>query len=162
MTNIDIINSKICDISEIKKRIYDWKSEGKKIVFTNGCFDILHRGHVVYLSKAKDLGDILIIGLNSDDSVRRLKGKTRPINKQESRALLLSSLFFCDAIVYFDEDTPLNLIMNVEPDILIKGGDYKAEDIVGYDFVKSGGGEIITINLIDGYSTTSIIKKADI
>lgn len=162
MTNLDFINSKICNNDDLKNKLLRYKFEGKKIIFTNGCFDILHRGHVEYLSKAKDLGDILIIGLNTDESVKKLKGESRPINNQYSRALLLSSLLFVDAVVYFNEDNPLKLIKDVEPDILVKGGDYKAEDIIGYDFVKSIGGDVVTINLIDGYSTTNIIKKADI
>jgi rfaE bifunctional protein nucleotidyltransferase chain/domain len=137
-----------------------WNTCNKKIVFTNGCFDILHRGHIEYLIRAKELGDILIVGLNSNNSVKKLKGDNRPINDQMSRALILASLMFVDAVVIFDEETPLNLIKMVNPDILVKGGDYEKEDIVGYDFVKENGGEIITTNLVPGFSTTDIIKKA--
>lgn len=162
MTKSEIVQSKICNVEEVKQKIDKWRLDGKKIVFTNGCFDILHRGHVEYLLKARELGDILVIGLNTDASVKRLKGDTRPVNNQESRALLLSSLLFVDAVVDFDEDTPLNLIEQVKPDILVKGGDYSVESIIGYDFVKSIGGDIITIDLVDGYSTTNIIKKVDI
>jgi rfaE bifunctional protein nucleotidyltransferase chain/domain len=136
-----------------------WKAHNKKIVFTNGCFDILHRGHIEYLINAKELGDILIIGLNSDNSVKKLKGDNRPINDQMSRALILASLMFVDAVVIFDEETPLNLIKMVNPDILVKGSDYISEDIVGYDFVKENDGEILTIDLVQGFSTTDIIKK---
>jgi rfaE bifunctional protein nucleotidyltransferase chain/domain len=139
-----------------------WNANNKKIVFTNGCFDILHRGHIEYLCEAKEMGDILIVGLNSDNSVRRLKGEHRPINDQMSRALILASLLFVDAVVIFDEETPLNLIKTVNPNILVKGGDYKEEDIVGYDFVKENNGEIVTINFVPGFSTTNIIKKASI
>ena len=135
------------------------REHGDKIVFSNGCFDILHRGHVEYLSKAADLGDVLIIGLNTDASVRRLKGESRPVNGQESRALLLAALSFVDAVVFFDEDTPYNLINKVQPDVLVKGKDYKPEDVVGYDIVTSKGGKVITIDLVDGFSTTNIINK---
>ena len=162
MINIDIIKSKIYDSSTIKSKVDIWKFENRKIVFTNGCFDILHRGHVEYLSKSKDFGDILIVGLNTDVSVKKLKGENRPINDEESRAFLLSSLFFVDAVVYFEEDTPLKLIKEVQPDVLVKGGDYILNNIVGYDFVKSYGGNIVTVDMIDGYSTTNIIEKADI
>lgn len=162
MINIDIIKSKIYDSSNIKNKVDIWKFENRKIVFTNGCFDILHRGHVEYLSKAKDFGDILIVGLNTDVSVKKLKGENRPINDEESRAFLLSSLFFVDAVVYFEEDTPLKLIKEVQPDVLVKGGDYILNNIVGYDFVKSYGGNIVTVDMVDGYSTTNIIEKADI
>ncbi len=160
MKNIDIIKSKIYYLEELQKQINLWKFKNKKIVFTNGCFDILHRGHVEYLSKARDLGDILIVGVNSDDSPYwKSKGSNRPINNQESRAIILSSLLFVDAIVFFSDETPLNLIESIIPDILVKGKDYKAEEIVGYDIVKSNGGQILTIDMVDGYSTTNIINK---
>jgi len=162
MTNIDYIKTKFYDDITINKQLNIWRLENKKIVFTNGCFDILHKGHVEYLSKSKDLGDILIVGLNSDNSVKRLKGETRPINNQNSRAFILSALLFVDAVIYFDEDTPLNLIENIKPDVLVKGGDYKKEDIVGYDFVIERGGEVKIIDLVKGYSTTNIIKKSRI
>ena len=160
MENIKIIKSKIYNWNNLQEQIEIWRSENKKIVFTNGCFDILHLGHVEYLSKAADLGDILIIGINADDSPYWLtKGPNRPINNQNTRSMIVSSLFFTDAVVYFTEETPLNLIELINPDVLIKGGDYKEEDIVGYDFVKKNGGEIKTIELTEGYSTTNIIKK---
>ena len=136
-----------------------WKFQEKKIVFTNGCFDILHRGHVEYLSKAAELGNKLIIGLNTNTSVRRLKGENRPVNDQEARATLLSSLLFTDKIVLFEEDTPLELIRYIQPDVLVKGNDYKPEEIVGYDIVKAKGGKVVTIELTQGFSTTSILKK---
>jgi D-beta-D-heptose 7-phosphate kinase/D-beta-D-heptose 1-phosphate adenosyltransferase len=127
----------------------------KKIVFTNGCFDILHIGHIRYLEKAKEYGDILIIGLNSDESVRRLKGDLRPISTQEDRALLLSALQFVDYVVLFEEDTPYNLIQQISPDILIKGADYQDKEVVGSELVK----ELILIDFISGKSTTNIINK---
>ena len=159
MENLEIIKSKVFDNSSLKRNLSVWRFKNKKIVFTNGCFDILHLGHIDYLSKAKDLGDILIIGLNTDDSVKRLKGKNRPVNIEKARALILASLKFVDAVILFDEDTPYNLIKKVQPDILIKGSDYKPEDIVGADIVKAKGGEIITIDFLKGYSTSAIIKK---
>jgi rfaE bifunctional protein nucleotidyltransferase chain/domain len=136
-----------------------WHFQGKKIVFTNGCFDILHKGHVEYLSKARDLGDILIIGLNTDASVSRLKGSGRPVQDQSSRALVLASLRFVEAVVFFEEDTPYNLIDLVKPDVLVKGGDYSEENIVGADVVKANGGEVVVIPLVVGYSTSGIIQK---
>ncbi len=135
----------------------------KKIVFTNGCFDLLHRGHIEYLSKAADFGDMLIIGLNTDASVSRLKGSHRPIQDESSRAHIMAALEFVDLVIYFDEDTPYDLIKIVQPDILVKGADYKAEDIVGYDIVTAKGGQVKTIEFLDGYSTSAIenkIKKA--
>lgn len=132
----------------------------KKIVFTNGCFDLLHRGHVYYLAKAREMGDVLVIGLNSDSSVSRLKGEGRPLNNQNARAEVLGALGMVDHIILFEEDTPLNLINTVKPDLLIKGGDYKVEDIVGYQEVISWGGEVLTIPILPGYSTTSIIERS--
>lgn len=154
------VESKIIRQKEdLNSSLNQWRFKEEKIVFTNGCFDILHRGHVEYLAKAKALGTKLIIGLNTDASVRRLKGESRPVNDQEARAILLSSLIFTDKIVFFDEDTPLELIRYIQPDILVKGNDYKPENIVGYDIVKAKGGEVITIDLTEGFSTTSILKK---
>jgi len=131
----------------------------KKIVFTNGCFDILHLGHIDYLSKSKELGDILIVGLNSDQSIKNIKGTQRPINNQYMRSMILASLFFVDIVIIFNEDTPENLIKIIKPDILVKGGDYNIDTIVGGDIVKSYGGEIKIINYVEGYSTTNIINK---
>jgi rfaE bifunctional protein nucleotidyltransferase chain/domain len=135
-----------------------WRFQGRKIVFTNGCFDILHKGHIEYLSKARDLGDILIIGLNTDASVSRLKGAGRPVQDESSRALVLASLRFVEAVVFFDEDTPYNLIDLLKPDVLVKGGDYAEETIVGADIVRANGGEVVTIPLTEGYSTSKILS----
>ena len=159
MKHLEKIYDKILDDISLEERLNLWRSEGKTIVFSNGCFDILHRGHVEYLSKAADLGDILIIGLNTDDSVKRLKGPSRPVNDEKARAVLLSALEFVDAVVLFKEDTPYNLIRRVQPDVLVKGKDYKAEDIVGYDIVIAKGGKVETIELVDGFSTTMTIEK---
>jgi rfaE bifunctional protein nucleotidyltransferase chain/domain len=131
-----------------------------RMVFTNGCFDLLHRGHVYYLSRARELGDLLVVGLNSDASVSRLKGSGRPLNPAASRAEVLGALAMVDYIIMFEEDTPLNLISAIRPDLLVKGGDYKKEEIVGYREVISWGGEVVTIPLLEGYSTTSLIKKS--
>ncbi len=159
MQKLDILYAKILNKEQFQKSLEFWRLMKKKIVFTNGCFDIIHRGHIDYLSKAADLGNILLIGLNTDASVKRLKGRGRPVNDEVARAQNLAALFFIDAIILFDEDTPYNLIKEVKPDILVKGSDYKSEDIVGHDIVKENGGEIVTIDLLPGYSTTSIIQK---
>lgn len=144
---------------ELECTLSQWRFKSEKIVFTNGCFDILHRGHVEYLAKAAALGSKLVIGLNTDASVKRLKGESRPINNQEARAIILSSLIFTDRIIFFEEDTPLELIRYIQPDILVKGSDYKPEDIVGYDIVKAKGGEVVTIDLTEGFSTTAILER---
>ena len=141
---------------EIINRI---KAERKKIVFTNGCFDLLHVGHVRYLAQAKKLGDFLIIGLNSDSSVKELKGEDRPINSFEDRATLLSAIESVDSVIMFEEQTPENLIKNIVPDILVKGGDYNIEDIVGYQTVIQNGGQVKTLSFYDGYSSTNYINK---
>ena len=135
------------------------KVERKKIVFTNGCFDLLHVGHIRYLSHAKKLGDFLIIGLNSDRSVKKLKGKDRPINSFEDRATLLSALNSVDLVIKFEEQTPENLIKDIVPDVLVKGGDYNIEDIVGYQIVIKNGGQVKTLSFYDGYSSTNYIDK---
>ncbi len=153
------LSAKIKKRNALSATLARLRRKGKKIVFTNGCFDILHVGHVDYLSKARKLGDALVIGLNSDDSVRRLKGAGRPINKEKDRARVLSSLSFVDFIAIFDEDTPKKLIEKLSPDVLVKGGDWKKKDIVGSEFVKERGGRVRTIPFVKGYSTTSIIKK---
>ena len=134
---------------------------GKKIVFTNGCFDILHLGHVQYLSQAKDLGDILVIGLNSDLSVKRLKGETRPVNPEHARALVLAALQFVDYVILFEEGTPFELIQKIIPDVLVKGGDYQKDQIVGADIVTANGGEVVVLDFVDGYSTTHIINQCN-
>lgn len=149
-------NKKIVDIKELKEILKSAKENNNpKIIFTNGCFDILHRGHVEYLQKAKELGDLLILGLNSDLSVKRLKGENRPINNEEDRAIVLSALECVDFIIIFDEDTPFELLKNLKPDILVKGGDYKLENVIGREFAK----ETVLIDFVDGYSTTKIINK---
>lgn len=137
----------------------DWHSRNKKVVFTNGCFDLIHRGHIDYLAKAADLGDVLIIGLNSDASVQRIKGKNRPIIDEYSRALVLAAFEFVTAVVLFDEDTPYNIIKLIQPDVLVKGADYKVEEIVGHDIVILKGGEVITLEYLPGFSTSAIENK---
>jgi rfaE bifunctional protein nucleotidyltransferase chain/domain len=150
---------KICDLEKTQIRISTWKNEGKKVVFTNGVFDLLHIGHITYLAKAAELGDKLVIGLNSDSSVKRIKGDDRPINDENNRAALLAALFFVDAVVLFSEDTPLNLITALMPDTLVKGADYTIDNIVGAKEVIANGGEVKTIYFVEGYSSTSIIQK---
>ncbi|MFD1255869.1 D-glycero-beta-D-manno-heptose 1-phosphate adenylyltransferase [Mucilaginibacter terrae] len=151
--------AKITDLPTLQQTVASWKQQGEKIVFTNGVFDLVHTGHLTYMAKAAELGHKLIIGLNSDASVKRLKGESRPINKQDSRALLLASLFFVDAVVVFEEDTPLNLISVLLPDIFVKGGDYAIENMVGAKEVMANGGEVKTLYFVDGYSSTSIINQ---
>lgn len=135
------------------------KTEGQRVVFTNGVFDILHRGHVEYLEKARSLGDVLMVGLNSDESVKKIKGEDRPIMLQENRAMVLAGLSSVDFICLFEEETPANLIRQLIPDILVKGSDYKIDDIVGREIVEANGGKVVTIDLVPGQSTTSIIEK---
>lgn len=135
------------------------KRQNKTIVFTNGCFDIIHPGHIYYLSEAKKLGDYLIVGLNTDSSVKRLKGEERPINTEEDRAIVMDSLKPVDLVVFFDEDTPLELIKAISPNVLVKGGDYKKNEIVGAEFVEQTGGKIIIIPFLEGKSTSKIIEK---
>jgi rfaE bifunctional protein nucleotidyltransferase chain/domain len=159
MSSLSKLSDKIVGRQRLTELLADWSRNHKKIVFTNGCFDLLHLGHVDYLSKAADLGDILVIGLNSDQSVRRIKGNSRPITDEKSRSVLLAAMEFVSAVVIFDEDTPYELIRMVNPDILVKGSDYKPEDVVGHDIVEAKGGKVITIDFLDGYSTSSIEKK---
>ncbi|HZY36293.1 MAG TPA: D-glycero-beta-D-manno-heptose 1-phosphate adenylyltransferase [Mucilaginibacter sp.] len=154
-----ILLNKILSLSATKNKVITWQAEGQKVVFTNGVFDLLHIGHVTYLAKAADLGDKLVIGLNADSSVRRIKGDDRPVNDQNSRAALLAALFFVDAVTIFDEDTPQHLIATLLPDILVKGADYTVENIVGAKEVLANGGEVKTITFVEGYSSTSIINK---
>lgn len=161
MNKFENLNTRIAtDITELKRLISIYKFQGKKIVFTNGCFDILHRGHVEYLAKAASLGDVLIIGLNTDASVRKLKGENRPVQDENSRALILSALRFVGHVILFDEDTPYELIKELLPDILVKGADYKEHEIVGYDIVKKNGGSVETIEFVEGFSTSNILEKA--
>ena len=156
---LQIIKSKIQTWDQIGKTVGEWKAEGQKVVFTNGCFDILHYGHIHYLSQARSLGDKLVIGLNSIGSVKRLKGDNRPINDDNTRLYLLAALQFVDGVVIFEEDTPLNLIQIVNPDILVKGGDYTIENIVGAEEVLKNGGEVKSLAFVEGYSTTAIENK---
>ena len=135
------------------------QDDRQKIVFTNGCFDIIHRGHVDYLNRAKSLGDYLIVGLNSDNSIKRIKGPKRPINDQDSRKFVLENLRAVDQVIIFDEDTPLKLIKMVKPKVLVKGGDWSVKDIVGSDFVKDRGGEVYSLKFVDNFSTTNIINE---
>ena len=151
----DITDTKVMSENELGKKLVRWRRSGRRIVFTNGCFDILHAGHVSYLQQARKLGDILIIGLNSDQSVKRLKGKERPVNNETDRAMVLAALAAVDAVVIFDEDTPRDLIEYIQPDVLVKGGDYKIENIVGREFA----GETKVIPLLAGHSTTNMIEK---
>jgi len=153
------INNKIFDLQNLMKKIEKWRSENKKIVFTNGCFDLIHLGHIEILARSSDFGDKLIIGVNSDLSIKKLKGKNRPIIEESSRIKQLSALEFVDAVVLFDEDTPLKLIETVKPDVITKGGDYTAKNIVGNEVVSQKNGEVIIIPLTRGYSTTSILNK---
>jgi len=159
MTTLEVTQNKIFDRAVLGNRLAMWRFLNNRIVFTNGCFDILHRGHIEYLSQARDKGTVLVIGLNSDASVKRIKGEGRPVQDEMSRALLLASLRFVDAVVLFDEDTPLELIRLIQPDVLVKGGDYTEETIVGADVVKASGGEVVTIPLVEGYSTSSILNS---
>jgi D-beta-D-heptose 7-phosphate kinase/D-beta-D-heptose 1-phosphate adenosyltransferase len=146
-------------LPELGKRLAQWRLLRKTIAFTNGCFDILHAGHIASLTEATQHGDILVIGLNADASIKGLKGPERPVNDENSRALLLASLAMVDAVVLFSEPTPLELILEIKPDALVKGGDYKVEDIVGAKEVISWGGQVIVNPIVEGFSTTSIINK---
>lgn len=150
---------KIMSRELLKQTVTEWKAKHQKIVFTNGCFDLLHIGHLTYMARAAELGDKLIIGLNADSSVRLLKGEGRPVNNQQSRAALLAALFFVDAVVIFEEETPQSLIADLLPDVLVKGGDYTIDKIVGAKEVMANGGEVKTLTFVDGYSSTSIIEK---
>lgn len=151
--------SKILSLSEAIQKTSEWRSKNTKTVFSNGCFDILHAGHVDYLEKAKKKGDYLVVGLNTDQSVSRIKGADRPIVNEISRSRVLAALEFVDAVVLFDEDTPYNLIKALSPDILVKGKDYEISNIVGADYVLQNGGKVETIELTEGLSTTNVINK---
>ena len=153
------VEAKIAGLGDMDEQIARWRAQGLKVGFTNGCFDILHRGHVAYLTQARSWCDRLVVGLNSDRSVRALKGPTRPVNDLESRALVLAGLGSVDLVVSFDQDTPIGLIERVRPDVLIKGADYTVEGVVGHQLVASYGGEVRLANLVDGYSTTAAIRK---
>lgn len=159
MDYYNIIQNKILNQQNLYPVLSEWKKNKLKIVFTNGCFDILHRGHVEYLAKAASFGDVMILGLNSDKSVRSIKGPERPVQDERTRSLVLASLQFVAAVTLFEEDTPYELIKKVQPDFLVKGADYKPEDIVGYDILMANGGSVKTIELVEGHSTTGIINK---
>jgi D-beta-D-heptose 7-phosphate kinase/D-beta-D-heptose 1-phosphate adenosyltransferase len=156
---IGCVLGRIINSSDLSEAVKKWRVEEKSIVFTNGCFDIVHRGHVEYLSKAKSLGDILILGLNSDQSVKKLKGEGRPFVPEKDRAYILSQLIPVDAVSIFEEETPLNMINLVMPDILVKGGDYTPDTIVGKNEVEETGGTVVAIPLVQGRSTTGLIEK---
>jgi len=159
MKSLYQIESKIFSWEHLKKQLAVWRFKDQKIVFTNGCFDIIHLGHVEYLAKAKNLGNVLIVGLNADESVRILKGPHRPLSNQHARAMTLAAFSMVDAVVIFEEETPYELIRLIQPDVLVKGKDYKEDEIAGNDIVKAKGGEIVTIDLVKGYSTSQIIEK---
>jgi rfaE bifunctional protein nucleotidyltransferase chain/domain len=165
----EFVTDKISDITPLQRTIAGWRLKGDRVVFTNGCFDILHKGHVTYLAKAASLGDRLVVALNTDDSVRRLgKDENRPINPEDARALVLASLGFVDAIVFFNDDTPLETIIALEPDVLVKGADYDSNEtdptskkyIVGSKEMRSIGGRVEAIDLVAGFSTTAILEKS--
>lgn len=159
MRKADIIETKILSLPDALRRISQWRVTSKTIAFTNGCFDILHRGHIYSLSAAAKEADYLIVGLNSDNSTRQLKGPGRPVNDQQARAIVLASLLMVDMVVIFDEETPLELIKAIMPDVLVKGGDYTEEQVVGAKEVKANGGRLVINPIVDGFSTTSIIAK---
>ena len=159
MEAFEKIRDKVQNLEKSKITVQEWQKENQKVVFTNGCFDLLHMGHIDYLSKAKDLGTKLIVGVNSSESVSKLKGPSRPINSTESRATMLAAFEFIDLVIVFNEETPLNLISNLVPNILVKGGDYSFETIVGAKTVVKYGGEVKVIPFLKGYSTTNIVTK---
>ena len=159
MTSLKNIKNKIFSIAELKKEVQKWKKNNDKIVFTNGCFDILHLGHIELLAKAADLGNKLIIAVNSDASIKFLKGEKRPILDEKSRSIIIASLEKVNAVIIFKESTPLDVIKKINPDIIVKGGDYIKEDVIGKNYIKKYGGEVIIFPLSKGFSTTSILKK---
>ncbi|MBK7761930.1 MAG: D-glycero-beta-D-manno-heptose 1-phosphate adenylyltransferase [Bacteroidetes bacterium] len=159
LTKLEIIQNKIYKIDELSRLVNQWHMLSKKVVFTNGCFDIMHRGHNTYLLQAAELGNRLVVGLNSDSSVRRLKGEKRPVVDEYSRALNLAMHTYIDAVILFEEETPLNLIERLRPDVLVKGGDYRLETIVGAETVLNYGGRVEIIPFLPGYSTTAILEK---
>ncbi len=159
MKNPDIIRQKIYTLPALLKETGRWKFLNRKIAFTNGCFDILHEGHIFSLSQAAKEGDVLIVGVNADASTKRLKGPSRPVNNEHSRVLLIASLLMVDAVVIFEEDTPLELITAIMPDTLVKGGDYTVEQVVGGKEVMANGGRVVIIPIVQGFSTTGIIEK---
>jgi rfaE bifunctional protein nucleotidyltransferase chain/domain len=159
MTHIESIHIKIHTWETLKTQVATWQAQGKKIVFSNGCFDLVHKGHIDYLNRAADLGDVLVMGLNTDASVSKLKGPHRPIQDEQSRLLIMAALQCVSAVVLFNEETPYDLIKLVQPDVLVKGSDYQPENIVGYDIVTAKGGMVKTIDFLPGYSTSAIEKR---
>lgn len=159
MRSVSSIPNKVFTPDGLVHQVQRWRLQNKKIVFTNGVFDILHEGHIASLCEAASYGHVLVVGVNTDASVKRLKGESRPVNNENSRALLLASLVMTDAIILFDEDNPLNLISAVLPDVLVKGGDYTIEQIVGAKEVMANGGEVKIVPILEGFSTTAIIQK---
>lgn len=159
MRSTQSIPGKIFTIDALQHQLKRWRLHNKKVVFTNGVFDILHEGHIASLSEAASYGSVLIVGVNTDASVKRLKGESRPVNNENSRVLLLASLVITDAVILFNEDTPLHLITTLLPDVLVKGGDYTLDQIVGAKEVMANGGEVKVVPLLDGFSTTAIIEK---
>jgi D-beta-D-heptose 7-phosphate kinase/D-beta-D-heptose 1-phosphate adenosyltransferase len=153
------VQDKIMDREALARLCAGWKVKGEKVVFTNGCFDILHPGHIQLLLQAAEAGDKLVLGLNTDASVKRLKGEGRPVNDEQSRALIMAAQLYVDAVTLFDEDTPLELIQAIHPDVIVKGGDYTPETVVGNDFVTSYGGKVVIVPTVEGFSTTSIINR---
>lgn len=159
MRNSDVIAKRIYEPIALEEQVYRWKFLGQKIAFTNGCFDILHKGHIASLSQAAKEADVLVVGLNSDASTKRLKGEGRPVNNEQARATVLASLVIVDAVILFDEDTPLELIKKVMPDVIVKGGDYTIDQIVGAKEVMANGGRVVINPIVEGYSTTGILGK---
>ena len=159
MNQISHLRSKILSFSTLGNQLKKWRKANEKIVFTNGCFDLLHFGHVDYLAKARDLGSRLVVGLNTDASIKRLKGSSRPINDEQSRVALLAGMAYIDAVVLFDEVSPIKLISIIKPDFLVKGGDYEVKNIVGHEIVLSNNGKVCTIDFVDGYSSSALIEK---
>ncbi len=159
LDKLAVIKNKILDIGQLQNALVTWRLMSQKIVFTNGCFDILHAGHVISLAGAASFGNRLIVGVNSDASTRRLKGAGRPVQNEDGRALLLAAMHFIDAVIIFEEDTPEKLIQAISPNVLVKGGDYRVEDIAGADWVINHGGKVELINYLDNSSSTNIIKK---
>jgi rfaE bifunctional protein nucleotidyltransferase chain/domain len=159
MTGLTSLTGVVLDRNELARVIHELQKNGKKIVFTNGVFDILHKGHVEYLNRAKSLGDVLVIAVNSDASVKRIKGDKRPIVPETDRAFVVSNLKSVDYVCIFDEDTPYETIKALQPDVLVKGGDWKVEDVVGRDIVEARGGKVVVVEYLDGKSTTNIINK---
>jgi len=159
MSHLNKINSKIFSLDDLKNQVNAWKQAGEEVVFTNGCFDIIHRGHIEVLVRTADLGSKFIIGLNSDSSIQKLKGEDRPIIDEQARSILLAALSFVDAVVLFSEETPINLISTLIPDVLAKGGDYEIETIVGHEIVQQNGGKVKLVPFVDGFSSTTIIEK---